>query len=93
MSPPAIDRRAKRLKVLRVLENRPHRYRRFRVVTMAATFAVLFAIPLFGLARFDVIERPAVDRERGGRAMLRNRKLSLVEELAGALLEFGARNQ
>ena len=43
-----------RLRLLRALGARPHRYRALRSVTMALTLAVLIAIPTLGLARFDV---------------------------------------
>lgn len=43
-----------RLKTLRTLETKPHPFRRIRVVTQAFTLAVVFAIPLLGLVRFDL---------------------------------------
>jgi polyferredoxin len=45
---------APRLRILRSLEKEPHRYPRIRRWTMAFTIAVLYAIPLLGLARFDL---------------------------------------
>jgi len=44
----------KRSKLLRLAYTRPHRYRRYRVLTMGLTVAVLFAVPLLGLARVDL---------------------------------------
>lgn len=43
-----------RLRVLRSLEKEPHRYPRIRRYTMAFTIAVLYVVPLLGLARFDL---------------------------------------
>lgn len=43
-----------RLRVLKSLDVRPHRYRQIRYVTQAITIAVLYAVPLLGLARFDL---------------------------------------
>lgn len=43
-----------RLRVLRSLEKEPHRYPQIRRYTMALTIAILYAIPLLGLARFDL---------------------------------------
>ena len=42
---------------------RSHRYHRYRAVTQAGTFVVLFAIPLLGWARFDAFfgEHRALD--------------------------------
>ena len=42
------------LRVLRSLEKEPHRYPKIRRYTMAFTIAVLYAVPLLGLARFDL---------------------------------------
>ena len=50
----ALPRMSQRLRILRTLEKEPHRYPRVRHVTMAITFAALFAVPLLGLARFDL---------------------------------------
>jgi len=41
-----------RLKIL--AQASPHRYTRLRIVTQAITLALLFAVPLLGLARFDL---------------------------------------
>lgn len=43
-----------RLRILRTLEKEPHRYPKIRRYTMLITFAVLYAIPLLGAARFDL---------------------------------------
>jgi len=43
-----------RLRLLRVLHAQPHRYPRLRWLTQAVTFAILFAVPLLHLARFDL---------------------------------------
>lgn len=43
-----------RLRVLRSLEKEPHRYPKIRRFTMAFTIAVLYVVPLLGLARFDL---------------------------------------
>ncbi|MBK8251961.1 MAG: hypothetical protein IPK82_04760 [Polyangiaceae bacterium] len=45
---------APRLRVLRSIEKEPHRYPKIRRFTMAVTFVVLYAIPLLGIARFDL---------------------------------------
>ncbi|MEZ4301237.1 MAG: 4Fe-4S dicluster domain-containing protein [Polyangiaceae bacterium] len=45
---------APRLRILRSLEKEPHKYPHIRRYTMAITFAILYAIPLLGLARFDL---------------------------------------
>lgn len=50
----AAPRLSQRLRILRTLEKEPHRYPKIRRFTMAGTFAVLYAIPLLGLARFDL---------------------------------------
>lgn len=50
----AAPRLSPRLRILRTLEKKPHRYPKIRRFTMALTFAVLYAIPLLGLARFDL---------------------------------------
>ena len=49
-----LDRKKARSRILRVALNKPHRYRRFRLMTMAVTLSVLFAVPLIGLARVDL---------------------------------------
>jgi len=51
MTAPALS---PRLRVLRVLHARPHRYARLRWITQGITLLVLYGIPLFGLARFDL---------------------------------------
>jgi polyferredoxin len=43
-----------RLKILGQLEARPHRYRRWRLGAQLFTLAALFAVPLTGVARFDL---------------------------------------
>ncbi len=43
-----------RLRILRTLEKEPHRYPKIRRFTMLLTFAVLYAVPLLGAARFDL---------------------------------------
>ena len=43
-----------RPRLLRLILTRPHRYRRARAITMSLTLAVLFAVPLTGLARLDL---------------------------------------
>jgi len=65
-----------RLRILRVTLAHPHRYRWYRAATMGVTLAVLFAVPIAGLARFDVwggghlaLGRP-VDPARGLAAVL-----------------------
>lgn len=45
---------APRLRVLRSMEKEPHRYPKIRHYTMAFTLAVLYVVPLLGLARFDL---------------------------------------
>jgi hypothetical protein len=42
-----------RLKLLRALGAQPHRYRRLRRGTVLMSVALLFAVPLARLARFD----------------------------------------
>lgn len=44
---------SKREILLAKLASRPHRYRRARAVTMTVSMAILFAVPLLGIARFD----------------------------------------
>jgi polyferredoxin len=65
-----------RSKLLRAVEARPHRYERLRFFTTALSLVILFAIPLFGIARFDlwngqhlVLGRPT-DPITGGAAVL-----------------------
>jgi len=41
--------------MLHVALAKPHRYRRYRAVTMAITLAVLFLVPLSGTARVDLL--------------------------------------
>ena len=43
-----------RLRILRTLEKEPHRYPKIRRYTMTLTFAIIYAIPLLGAARFDL---------------------------------------
>lgn len=43
-----------RRRLLRLILTRPHRYRRNRAITMGVTLAILFAVPLSGLARLDL---------------------------------------
>ena len=43
-----------RRRVLRQILTRPHRYRRARAITMSVTLAILFGVPLIGLARLDL---------------------------------------
>jgi len=43
-----------RFRFLRIILTQPHRYRRYRTATMGVTLAVLFAVPLSGLARIDL---------------------------------------
>lgn len=43
-----------RFRTQRVILGHPHRYRRYRGATMAMTFAILFGVPLLGLARVDL---------------------------------------
>ena len=43
-----------RSRLLRLILTRPHRYRRARAITMSVTLAILFAVPLSGLARLDL---------------------------------------
>jgi polyferredoxin len=43
-----------RLKTLRTLGTKPHPFRRIRVATQALTLAIVYAIPLLGLVRFDM---------------------------------------
>ncbi len=50
----SLDRTSARFRILRVALAKPHRYRRYRAVTMSLTLAVLFAVPLSGLARVDL---------------------------------------
>ena len=45
---------SKRLRLVRVLHAQPHRYPRIRWITQAVTLAVLYAVPLLGLARLDL---------------------------------------
>jgi polyferredoxin len=50
----AVPALSPRLRLLRVLHARPHRYPRLRWITQGITFLVLFAAPLLGVARFDL---------------------------------------
>lgn len=50
----ALDKGKARFRILRLALGQPHRYRRRRAVTMALSVAVLFAVPLSGLARLDL---------------------------------------
>lgn len=43
-----------RRRLLRLVLTRPHRYRRARAITMGITLAILFGVPLIGLARLDL---------------------------------------
>lgn len=43
-----------RRRLLRLILTRPHRYRRNRAITMGLTLAILFGVPLSGLARLDL---------------------------------------
>ncbi|MBY0275556.1 hypothetical protein K2Z84_09445 [Candidatus Binatia bacterium] len=43
-----------RRRLLRQVLTRPHRYRRVRAITMGITLAILFGVPLLGLARLDL---------------------------------------
>ncbi len=52
--PMSLDRKASRFRILRVALGNQHRYRHYRAVTMSITLAVLFAVPLSGLARVDL---------------------------------------
>ncbi len=45
-----------RLRLLRVLHAQPHRYPKIRWITQGITLLVLYAVPLLGLARFDLWE-------------------------------------
>lgn len=58
----------KRLTILRAIGRRWHRYRLYRGLTMAFTLGLLAAVPLLGLARFDVFygEHRALFREEDG---------------------------
>ena len=47
-------RQSPRLRVLRTLNRKPHRFTRIRRFTIALTLAILYAVPLLGLARFDL---------------------------------------
>lgn len=44
----------RRLKVLRTIDNQPHRYRRLRRFTMSLTVLVLWIAPMLGASRFDL---------------------------------------
>lgn len=44
-----------RKKLLRLALGKPHRYRRYRLATMCITFGILFAVPLLGIARVDLL--------------------------------------
>jgi polyferredoxin len=50
----AATRLRPRLRLLRVLHARPHRFARLRWITQGLSFAVLYAVPLLRLARFDL---------------------------------------
>ena len=43
-----------RFRTQRVILTHPHRYRHYRAITMGITFAILFGVPLSGLARVDL---------------------------------------
>jgi NAD-dependent dihydropyrimidine dehydrogenase PreA subunit len=43
-----------RLRLVRALHAKPHRYSKIRWITQGITFAILYAVPLLGLARFDL---------------------------------------
>ena len=57
-----------RRRLLRQILTRPHRYRRARAITMSITLAILFGVPLSGLARLDLWGNA---HWRGVRAILR----------------------
>lgn len=54
MPPPALTPLSPRLKILGQIDGRPHRYRLWRAAAQVFTLATLFAVPLTGLARFDL---------------------------------------
>ena len=66
-----------RLKVLRALRKSSHRYDGFRALGMTASLAILFWVPLSGLARVDLW---------GGRHALLFRPASFKHGLAGVLV-------
>jgi polyferredoxin len=45
---------SKRLRLLQALHAKPHRYSRVRWVTQGITLAILYLVPLLGLARYDL---------------------------------------
>jgi hypothetical protein len=45
---------SKRLRLLRALHAQSHRYPKIRWLTQGLTLAILYAVPLLGLARFDL---------------------------------------
>jgi polyferredoxin len=44
---------SKRLRLLRALHAEPHRYSRIRWITQGITLAILYLVPVLGLARYD----------------------------------------
>lgn len=70
-----------RLKVLKMLALRPHRYRLLRFVSMSFSLAVLAGVPLTGLARVDLW---------GGEHYLLFEKAQLKPALAGVIIGIGA---
>lgn len=71
----------RRLKILKALYRSPHRYRRVRAATMTFSLAVLFAVPLSGLAR--------VDLWRGSHSLLFE-PVPFRQGLAGVIVGIGA---
>jgi len=54
LSPQPMDEDRSRWRLLRLALNKPHRFHRYRAVTMSLTLAGLVAVPLSGLARVDL---------------------------------------
>ena len=75
------DVEKRRLKLLRALRETEHRYNLWRTVGQSASLAVLFAVPLSGLARVDLW---------GGRHALAFEAAPFKHGLAGVILGIGA---
>lgn len=70
-----------RLRPLRLILKKPHRYRWYRAVTMSVTVAVLFAVPLLGLARVDL---------PGGRHLALGEPVDLTRGVVAVLVAIAA---
>jgi polyferredoxin len=70
-----------RLRVLRVVHAKPHRYARLRWLTQGITLLVLYGVPLLGLARFDLWD---------GRHLALRQPVGRVYGLGGLVVGIGA---